>query len=142
MCRAGLQALNAGIPQGLARLRAAPDGDRDAWWRRGKIKPGRLLSDPARPDRRSRPRCHPLFPAARKADSQLTFDIDLARSQSSDNPVYYIQYAHARVCSIFPQLAEAGQSWNAETGLAALSALTLDSEKDLIVKLGRPSRKW
>jgi arginyl-tRNA synthetase len=77
------------------------------------------------------------FLAARKADSQLTFDIDLARSQSSDNPVYYIQYAHARVCSIFRKLAEAGHSWSEEQGLAALSALTLDSEKDLIVKLGR-----
>ena len=77
------------------------------------------------------------FLAARKADSQLTFDIDLARSQSSDNPVYYIQYAHARVCSIFRKLAEAGQSWTMEQGVESLSALTLDNEKDLIVKLGR-----
>ena len=37
------------------------------------------------------------FLIARKPDSQLTFDIDLARSQSNDNPVYYVQYAHARV---------------------------------------------
>ena len=77
------------------------------------------------------------FLAARKADSQLTFDIDLARSQSSDNPVYYIQYAHARVCSIFRKLAEAGQSWTLAEGLAALPKLELESEKDLIVKLGR-----
>lgn len=77
------------------------------------------------------------FLAARKADSQMTFDIDLARSQSSENPVYYIQYAHARVCSIFRKLAEADLSWDTETGLAALSSLVLDTEKELMVKLGR-----
>ena len=43
------------------------------------------------------------FLIARKPDSQLTFDIDLARSQSNDNPVYYVQYAHARVCSLLRQ---------------------------------------
>ena len=47
-----------------------------------------------------------FFLAARRADSQLTFDIDLARSQSNDNPVYYVQYAHARICSVFRQLAD------------------------------------
>ena len=36
----------------------------------------------------------------RKSDSQLTFDIDLAKSRSEDNPVYYVQYAHARICSV------------------------------------------
>ena len=40
------------------------------------------------------------FLAARRADSQLVFDIDLARAQTNDNPVYYIQYAHARICSV------------------------------------------
>ena len=43
-----------------------------------------------------------FFLVARKADAQMTFDIDLARSQSADNPVYYIQYAHARMLD-FPQ---------------------------------------
>ena len=46
----------------------------------------------------------------RSADSHLDFDLDLARSQSNDNPVYYVQYAHARICSIFRQLAEQGRS--------------------------------
>ena len=41
-----------------------------------------------------------FFLLSRKADSQLMFDIDLARAQSEDNPVYYVQYAHARVCSV------------------------------------------
>ncbi len=48
------------------------------------------------------------FLIARKADSQLIFDIDLARAQTNDNPVYYIQYAHARVASVMRQLAERG----------------------------------
>lgn len=45
----------------------------------------------------------------RSADSHLDFDLDLARTQSNDNPVYYVQYAHARICSIFRQLAEQGR---------------------------------
>jgi arginyl-tRNA synthetase len=48
------------------------------------------------------------FLAARSPNAQLTFDIDLALSQSSDNPVYYIQYAHARVCSVMRRIAAAG----------------------------------
>jgi arginyl-tRNA synthetase len=43
------------------------------------------------------------FLAARRADSQLIFDIDLARANTNDNPVYYIQYAHARICSVLQQ---------------------------------------
>ena len=54
-----------------------------------------------------------FFFLLRKADSQLTFDVDLARSQSEENPVYYVQYAHARVCSVLDKagipLAEAKQ---------------------------------
>lgn len=136
--RAGLQALNAGIPQGwpdyvLHQMVTVMRGGEEVKIskRAGSYVTLRDLIDEVGRDATR------YFLAARKADSQLTFDIDLARSQSSDNPVYYIQYAHARVCSIFRKLAEADQSWNAETGLAALSALTLDSEKDLIVKLGR-----
>ncbi|NOT65706.1 MAG: arginine--tRNA ligase [Methylotenera sp.] len=45
------------------------------------------------------------FLAARRSDSQLIFDIDLARAQTNDNPVYYIQYAHARICSVLSQWA-------------------------------------
>ena len=46
------------------------------------------------------------FLIARKSDSQLVFDVDLARAQTNDNPVYYIQYAHARVCSVQRQMHE------------------------------------
>jgi arginyl-tRNA synthetase len=56
------------------------------------------------------------FLVARKPDSQLTFDIDLARSQSLDNPVYYVQLAHARSCGVFRQLAERGLSFDADNG--------------------------
>ncbi|MCG8402887.1 MAG: arginine--tRNA ligase [Firmicutes bacterium] len=49
------------------------------------------------------------FFVMRGADSHLDFDLDLARTQSNDNPVYYVQYAHARICSIFRQLAEQGR---------------------------------
>ena len=49
-----------------------------------------------------------FFYALRKPDQHMDFDLDLAKSQSSDNPVYYVQYAHARICSVFRQLAEKG----------------------------------
>jgi arginyl-tRNA synthetase len=49
------------------------------------------------------------FFVMRSADSHLDFDLDLARAQSNENPVYYIQYAHARICSIFRQLSEMGR---------------------------------
>ena len=44
-----------------------------------------------------------FFLVSRKADTEFAFDIDLARSQSEENPVYYVQYAHARVCSVLRQ---------------------------------------
>jgi arginyl-tRNA synthetase len=44
-----------------------------------------------------------FFLVSRKADSEFTFDVDLAKSQSEENPVYYVQYAHARVCSVMEQ---------------------------------------
>ena len=47
-----------------------------------------------------------FFYLARKSDQHMDFDIELAKSNDSNNPVYYIQYAHARICSIFRQLDE------------------------------------
>ena len=47
-----------------------------------------------------------FFYALRKPEQHMDFDLDLAKSQSSDNPVYYVQYAHARICSVFKQLLE------------------------------------
>jgi arginyl-tRNA synthetase len=77
------------------------------------------------------------FLIARKADSQLIFDIDLARSQSNDNPVYYIQYAHARVCSVLRQLGERGLSWNRDNGFAHLARLDSEHENALMRELVR-----
>jgi arginyl-tRNA synthetase len=51
-----------------------------------------------------------FFLVARKADAEFTFDVDLALSQSEDNPVYYVQYAHARICSVLAQASEKGHT--------------------------------
>ena len=75
------------------------------------------------------------FLAARAPGSQLTFDIDLALAQSNDNPVYYVQYAHARVCSVFRKLEEAGESWDAEAALAHLSRLSEEEERAILKRL-------
>ena len=77
------------------------------------------------------------FLVARAASSQLTFDIDLALSQSNDNPVYYIQYAHARTCSVMRKLAEQGWQWQAETALQHLDQLTEEQERALLRRLDR-----
>ena len=72
------------------------------------------------------------FFIARSLDSQLDFDLDLAKSQSNENPVYYIQYAHARICSIFRQAAANGM---AAGDAPQLSLLTDDTELVLIKKI-------
>ena len=77
------------------------------------------------------------FLVARAASSQLTFDIDLALSQSNDNPVYYIQYAHARTCSVMRKLDEQGWQWQAETALQHLDQLTEEQERALLRRLDR-----
>ncbi len=78
-----------------------------------------------------------FFLIARKSDSQMVFDIDLARSQSNDNPVYYIQYAHARVCSVLRQLDERGLTWDRANGLARLARLDNEHEAALMVEISR-----
>jgi arginyl-tRNA synthetase len=77
------------------------------------------------------------FLVARKPDSQLVFDIDLARSQSNDNPVYYIQYAHARIASVFRQLGEKNLGYDADNGVRQLARLTEPHEQALMVELSR-----
>jgi len=78
-----------------------------------------------------------FFYLMRSHEQHLEFDIDLARSQSNDNPVYYVQYAHARVCSVFAQLKEKGGSYDEAAGLAALHRLDNEHEKNLLVQLAR-----
>lgn len=69
----------------------------------------------------------------RSIDSQLDFDLTLAKEHSSDNPVYYVQYAHARICSILKQMAEEGIAIPTQ---AQLDVLKEEVELDLIKKMG------
>ena len=107
--RAGLQALNRGIPQGwpeyvLHQMVMVMRGGEEVKIskRAGSYVTLRDLIDEVGRDATR------FFFIMRKPDSQLVFDIDLAKEQSPDNPVYYVQYAHARICSIFDNAAEKG----------------------------------
>ena len=73
-----------------------------------------------------------FFLVSRKADTEFVFDIDLAKSQSEENPVYYVQYAHARLCSV---LAQAGGSAPGHAD-ADLSVLESPRELALLARLG------
>jgi len=78
-----------------------------------------------------------FFYVMRGADQHMDFDLELAKSQSNDNPVYYVQYAHARVCSVFRQLAERGQTFNTNLALEHLDKLTESHEENLIAMLSK-----
>lgn len=77
------------------------------------------------------------FLVARRPDSQLVFDIDLARSQSLDNPVYYVQLSHARICGLMRQLEERGLDFDLDQGLAQSPDLSDASLRDLLIDLSR-----
>ncbi len=102
--RAGLQALDIGIPQGWPdyvlhqMVTVMRNGEEVKISKRaGSYVTLRDLIDEVGCDATR------YFLAARRPDSQLVFDIDLARAQTNDNPVYYIQYAHARICAVLAQ---------------------------------------
>ncbi len=76
-----------------------------------------------------------FFYVMRKCEQHMDFDLDLAKSQSNDNPVYYIQYAHARICSVIGQLSEKELKHDIENGAQNLNLLTEKHETDLISKL-------
>lgn len=78
-----------------------------------------------------------FFYIVRRSEQHLDFDLDLAKSQSSDNPVYYLQYAHARICSVLRQLEERGLSHDSAAGLASLGRLVEDHEQVLLHELSR-----
>jgi len=78
-----------------------------------------------------------FFLTARAATSQLTFDIDLALSKSNENPVYYIQYAHARICSVQRKAGEQFDTWTPKSGLAHLDKLNRDEEQALALVLSK-----
>lgn len=130
--RAGLQALNAGIPSGwpdyvlhqmVTVMRAGEEVKLSK--RAGSYVTLRDLIEEVGCDATR------YFLAARRSDSQLVFDIDLARAQTNDNPVFYIQYAHARICSVLTQ-------WGgklADLHQADLSPLTQAHEIALMQRL-------
>ena len=136
--RAGLQALQQDIPEGWPdyvlhqMVTVMRDGEEAKLSKRaGSYVTLRDLIDEVGRDATR------YFLVARAPSSQLTFDIDLALSQSNDNPVYYIQYAHARVCSIMRKLGEQGWSWEAQGAMQHLGELGDEHEKALLRRLDR-----
>ncbi|TDR54258.1 arginyl-tRNA synthetase [Halomonas ventosae] len=136
--RAGLQALEAGIPQGWPdyvlhqMVMVTRSGVEVKLSKRaGSYVTVRDLIDEVGHDATR------FFLAARRADSQLTFDIDLARSQSNDNPVYYVQYAHARVCSMLRKAEAEEKPFDHALAVQSLALLEADQEKALLNRLAR-----
>jgi len=136
--KAGLQALDAGIPKDypeyvLHQMVTVMRGGEEVKIskRAGSYVTLRDLIDEVGRDATR------YFLIARKSDSQMVFDIDLARSQSNDNPVFYVQYAHARVCSVLRQLGERKIDWNRDNGLARLERLDNEHETALMVEIAR-----
>ncbi len=78
-----------------------------------------------------------FFYVMRSNDQHLDFDLQLATSRSNENPVYYIQYAHARVCSVLRQLREKGLEYGAERGRASLERLVEPHEQALLASISR-----
>ncbi len=136
--RAGLQALALGIPKDwpeyvLHQMVTVLKGGEEVKIskRAGSYVTLRDLIDMAGLDATR------YFLIARKSDSQLTFDIDLARSQTNDNPVYYIQYAHARVCSVERQMRERGIAFAPEAALRQLDQLDSTYARDVMAGIAR-----
>ena len=76
-----------------------------------------------------------FFYILRKSEQHMDFDLDLAKSKTNENPVYYIQYAHARICSVFKQADE--KELELDMSQANLSLLTEETEKDILRELSR-----
>ena len=76
-----------------------------------------------------------FFYIIRKPNQHLDFDLELAKSKSNKNPVYYIQYAYARICSVFRQLKTTRQQWDRSAGVEHLYLLSNCYEKDLLIAL-------
>ncbi len=136
--RAGLQALDQGIPQGWPdyvlhqMVTVMREGEEVKLSKRAGsyVTLRELVEEVGRDATR-------YFLVARAPNSQLTFDIDLALSQSNDNPVYYIQYAHARTCSVMRKLVERGWEWQVQEALQHLDQLQEEPEKNLLRRLDR-----
>ena len=136
--RAGLQALDVGIPKGwpeyvLHQMVTVMRGGEEVKLskRAGSYLTLRDLIEEAGRDATR------WFLIARKPDSQLVFDIDLARQQSNDNPVFYVQYAHARVAALLRQCSEKGYAYDQAHALDNLSLLDDEGSLALLVELSR-----
>jgi arginyl-tRNA synthetase len=134
--RAGLQALQMGIPPGypdyvLHQMVTVMRGGEEVKIskRAGEYVTVRDLVDEVGRD------AVRFFFLLRKSDSQLTFDVDLARSRSEENPVYYVQYAHARVCSVLEKAGIALANAGVELRAVDLSPLNSPYEEALLRRL-------
>ncbi len=130
--RAGLQAANLGVPQGypdyvLHKMVTVMRGGQEV-----KIskRDGRYVTLRDLIDWTSRDAVR-FFMASRKADTEFVFDIDLALKASDDNPVFYVQYAHARICSVLAQYPPG----EAALGQADLALLVAPTELALMPRL-------
>ncbi len=134
--RAGLQALEIGIPEGFPEyvlhqmVTVTRGGEEVKISKRagGYVTVRDLIDEVGRDAVR-------YFFLMRKGDSHLIFDVDLARSQTEENPVYYVQYAHARICSVLRQTEEKGLSDGRTEGFDNLHLLTQPHEQELMETL-------
>ena len=78
-----------------------------------------------------------FFYVLRKSEQHMDFDLDLAKSSSRDNPVYYIQYAHARICRMMRKLEEKGMVWDQKMGQQHLDQLDHEQELAIVQRLGQ-----
>jgi arginyl-tRNA synthetase len=134
--RAGLQALNMGIPQGYPdyvlhkMVRVMRGGEEVKISKRaGSYVTLRDLIEWVGRD------AVRFFLISRKPDSEFVFDIDLALAEGEENPVYYVQMAHARICSVFAQLAERGLTHDRQMGESSFERLKEPQEIALIRRL-------
>ena len=134
--RAGLQALNIGIPSGypdyvLHKMVKVMRGGEEVKIskRAGSYVTVRDLVEWVGRD------AVRFFLVSRRADTEFVFDIDLALAQSEENPVYYIQYAHARICSVFRQLSEKNMTYDKALGSAHLQQLNTAHESALLRRI-------
>ncbi len=135
--RAGLQALSIGIPPGypdyvLHKMVTVMKGGEEVKIskRAGSYVTLRELIDEVGRD------AVRFFLVSRRADGEFAFDVDLAKSQSEDNPVYYVQYAHARVCSVLEQWQAQYPDDPRDSAGADLTPIDSPRELHLMQRLG------
>ena len=141
--RAGLQAVGMGVPAGypdyvIYKMISVMKGGQEV---KMSKRAGTSVSLRDLIDWTSRDAVR-FFLASRKADTEFTFDVDLALKANDENPVFYVQYAHARICSVLAQYATRHglaaddlAGWAPALAAADLGGLTAASENALMLKL-------